>query len=93
MNDIAYLVNCRYEEFDVYIGRPSKWGNPFEIGKDGTRDQVINQYREWILTQPKLLMALPKLLGKRLGCWCAPKRCHGEVLIELMSKPEGFWRG
>jgi len=68
---------------DVYIGRPSKWGNPFEIGRDGTRAQVIKKYREWIATQPKLLAALPELKDKRLGCFCKPRACHGDILAAL----------
>lgn len=71
---------------DVYIGRPSKWGNPFVIGRDGTRAQVIEKYRAW-LTGNKVLMAdLPALRGKRLGCYCKPKPCHGDVLAELADQ-------
>jgi hypothetical protein len=71
----------------TYIGRPSKWGNPFVIGKDGTRDEVIDQYEEWIMREPKLLAALPELVGKRLGCFCAPlHRCHGHVLAKLVCQ-------
>jgi hypothetical protein len=70
----------------VYIGRPSKWGNPFEIGKDGDRETVILKYREWILTQPHLIASLPELRGKVLGCWCAPKACHGDILVSLANQ-------
>jgi hypothetical protein len=77
------VVHHRKQPYDVYIGRPSKWGNPFEGGKDGSREQVIQKYREWILTQPDLLNSLGELQGKRLGCWCKPKACHGDVLVEL----------
>ena len=80
------VVHCKREPFDVYIGRPSQWGNPFEIGKDGTRQQVIDKYREWVKTQPALMSALPTLKGKTLGCWCKPKPCHGDVLAELADK-------
>lgn len=69
----------------MYIGRPSKWGNPFEIGRDGDRETVIRKYREWILTQPNLMAALPELRGKVLGCWCSPKACHGDVLVSLAN--------
>ncbi len=80
------VIHCkRHKHGDnyVYIGRPSKWGNPFEIGKDGTREEVIAKYRDWIRTQPELMAALPELKGKTLGCWCAPQACHGDVLMEL----------
>ena len=64
----------------------SKWFNPFRIGRDGTREEVIAKYENWIRTQPKLLAALPELKGKVLGCWCAPKPCHGNVLIKLVGE-------
>ena len=80
------VVHCKKEPFDIYIGRPSKWGNPFEIGKDGTREEVIEKYSEWIKTQLDLLKALPELKDKILGCWCAPLSCHGDVLIKLVKE-------
>ena len=67
----------------VYIGRPSKWGNPFVIGKDGTRDDVIRKFENWILKQPELMAALHELRGKTLLCFCAPNACHGDVLACL----------
>ena len=70
----------------VYVGRPSKWGNRFVIGRDGSRDEVIAKYRAWIVQQPALMAALPELRNKDLVCWCAPNRCHGEVLIELANR-------
>jgi hypothetical protein len=78
------VVHCKYDDYDMYIGRPSKWGNPYEIGKDGTRKEVIEKYRSYILNNQELMDALPELKGKILGCWCAPKLCHGEVLIDLL---------
>ena len=81
---LTKVVHCKKQHFDVYIGRPSKWGNPFTIGKDGTRKEVIAKYRKWILTQPELLRHLEELRGKTLGCWCSPLACHGDVLIELL---------
>ena len=79
------VVHCKRQPFDVYIGRPSFWGNPFIVGIDGTRAEVIAKYREWLEAQPALLARLPELKGKVLGCWCAPKECHGEVLAELAN--------
>ena len=70
------VVHCKKEKYDVYIGRPSKWGNPFVIGKDGTREEVIEKYREYILNKPELLKDLAELKGKILGCWCSPFNCH-----------------
>ncbi len=81
------VVHCKKQAYDVYIGRPSKWGNPFSVGKDGTREQVIDKYREWILDpeQVNLIESLHEIRGKVLGCWCAPKPCHGEILVELST--------
>ncbi len=70
----------------IYVGRPSKWGNPFVIGRDGTRDEVIAKYRAWIVQQPTLLAVLHELRGKDLVCWCAPERCHADVLIDLVAR-------
>lgn len=70
---------------DVYIGRPSKWGNPFVIGKDGNRTEVVEKYRGWLLTNKALIKDLPELYDKNLVCWCAPQACHGDVLIELVK--------
>ncbi len=81
------VVHCKREKHDVYIGRPSKWGNPFVIGKDGSREQVVAKYRQWLLGQPQLLAALHELKGKTLGCWCSPEACHGDVLAELADRP------
>ena len=73
----------------VYVGRPGKWGNPFVLGRDGTRDEVIAKYRAWIAQQPALMAALHELRGKHLVCWCAPERCHADVLIELANRETG----
>lgn len=70
---------------DVYIGRPSKWGNPFIIGKDGDRSAVIAKYETWLMRQTHLVKALPELKGKTLGCFCAPLPCHGDVLARLAN--------
>lgn len=69
-----------------YIGRPSPFGNPFVIGKDGTRDEVIAKYTEWLMAQPELVhRAKQELRGKHLVCWCAPLACHGDVLLKLVN--------
>lgn len=77
------IVNIRTDEYDIYIGRPSKWGNPFVIGKDGTRQEVLEKYRKYILNKPELLKDLHELKGKTLGCYCKPFPCHGDILEEL----------
>lgn len=70
----------------VYIGRPTKWGNPFVVGKDGTREEVIAKYRDWLTKKKDLVeFARCELAGKNLVCFCAPKACHGDVLIEVAN--------
>lgn len=76
------------EEFDVLITRPGKWGNPFVIGRDGDRDQVIALYEAWLTDDDDDLAAmlrssLHELKGLRLGCVCKPRPCHGDVLARL----------
>ena len=81
-----WVVHCKKDEFDVYIGRPSKWGNPFTIGQDGTREEVINKFREYIWNNKELFEACKKeLKGKKLGCWCFPHACHGDILSEIAN--------
>jgi hypothetical protein len=69
---------------DIYIGRPSKYGNPFEIGKDGTREEVVSKYRIWLYNKigssEITIDELVDMKDKNLVCWCAPLRCHGDVL-------------
>lgn len=85
------VVHCRREAYDVYVGRPSVWGNPFREGTDGTREEVIAMYRDWVMDSPSpaaciVRNRLPELRGKVLGCWCAPKACHADVLLELANE-------
>jgi len=70
----------------IYIGRPSKWGNPFVIGKDGTRQEVVQKYKDYILSNQSLLSQIEELRGKDVVCFCAPQQCHGDVLIELANQ-------
>jgi hypothetical protein len=79
------VVHCKKEPYDVYCGRPSIWGNPFEIGKDGTRKEVIAKFKKYLLANEELVDKLPELRGKILGCWCAPKACHCDVLADLAN--------
>lgn len=72
------------EGCDIYIGRPSKWGNPYHIGLDGDRNEVINKYRTYLL-HSTLIKDLHELYGKRLGCFCHPRKCHGDVLVEFIT--------
>ena len=79
------VVDHRKNAYDVLIDRSSIWGNPFLIGRDGGRDEVIAKYRAWLLKNPALMTRLPELAGLTLGCWCKPEPCHGDVLAELAT--------
>lgn len=94
-NTQTKVVHCKKARYDISIGRPSKWGNPYSHldntlaeFKVGSRLEAINKYRTWILSQPQLLADLHELKGKTLGCWCKPQACHGDVLIELIESGE-----
>ena len=89
------VVNLRSFNYDVYIGRGSIWGNPFTHIKSkktlatyvvATRDEAIFAYEEYIRNKPELLAQLYSLVGKRLGCYCKPESCHGDILIKLMQE-------
>lgn len=70
----------------VYIGRGSIWGNPYVIGQDGTRDEVIDKYIEWFSLDPdRLKRARIELRDKDLVCYCAPNRCHGDFLLKIAN--------
>ncbi|HXW70991.1 MAG TPA: DUF4326 domain-containing protein [Methylocella sp.] len=81
----------------VYIGRGSKWGNPFRIGPDGDRAAVVAKYERWLAGQHQLLRALDELRGRDLVCFCAPLPCHGDLLLRLATATReariAWWRG
>lgn len=87
----AVVVDC-----DTYIGRPmyqggwrlpgSKWANPFRVSAGMDRAHALTAYEAHVRASPELLAALPELRGKRLGCWCRPLPCHGDVLIKLLRE-------
>ena len=99
------VVHCKKEDYDVYIGRPSLWGNPWSH-KEGTqaeykvetREDSVDCYRQWLkgtdfedVLQDKrraIMKRLQELKGKKLGCWCSPSSCHGDVLSELVEERE-----
>lgn len=82
------VVNINTDKYDVYCGRGSLTGNPYEIGIDGTRDQVIDRFHKWFnfLLKSKVFRdELKKLKGKRLGCFCKPLRCHCEIIADYLD--------
>lgn len=89
MSQKTVVVNCRRDDYDVFIGRPSIWGNPYKEGLHGTREEVIEMYRQYLIKHPYLLeLAKQQLKGMILGCYCKPAMCHGDVLVELLQDDE-----
>ena len=96
------VVNVKHSTCDVYIGRaiygnrgfcgraivrkPSKWANPFHITPTCSRVEAIAKYEQMVRGRPDLMDALLELAGKRLGCWCAPLPCHGDILVKLIEE-------
>ena len=69
----------------VYIGRGSDWGNPFIIGRDGTRDEVCDRYIKMNDTPKFKERIRAELKGKVLKCYCKPLRCHGDWLAAVAN--------
>jgi hypothetical protein len=86
------VINLRKDKYDIYIGRPSIYGNPFEIGKDGDRDMVIKLYRFYFYNRLEhdnhFKEEVLKLKGKILGCFCKPLACHGDIIAEYLNDTE-----
>lgn len=94
------LNNLKTEEWNpkdsdfCYIGRSNRWlnleespfHNPFILKSERDRAKILDQYREYLFSRPDLIEKLPTLIGKNLWCYCCPKTCHGEVLIEALEK-------
>ena len=84
------VLNARKDGFPtgaIYVGRGrrSKLGNPFTIGKHGTRDEVCIMHEEWFVDQSDLLVLVRQLRGCDLVCWCAPERCHADLYLRLAN--------
>jgi hypothetical protein len=85
------VVNRLKEEEDVYIGRGSIWGNPFKLEKDteAERKRVIQLYSDYFWDKVKTgqftVEMLLELDGKRLGCFCKPKLCHGDIIVDAVN--------
>lgn len=97
------VVRVKEEKYDVYIGRSGAivepdvmqkltygyFGNPFRIGPDGTREEVIEKYRAWfkmrIKNDSEFRKRIEELRGKTLGCFCKPLACHGDVIVEYLE--------
>ena len=78
------VVHCKKEPYDVLIDRTTKWGNTFRLGRDGTREEVIEKFREKAWGDLEFIaMVVSELTGKTLACWCKPLPCHGDVYVEI----------
>ena len=88
------VVHCKKDEYDIYIGRPSKWSNQFKIGQKYkgytlTRELAIECYKDWLLYSNEgvaLRVDIGELKDKTLGCWCKPLNCHGDFLALLADQ-------
>lgn len=81
----------------VYIGRGTIVGNPFVIGRDGSRAEVIEKYEVWfqrMLRRPGFVTRVLAYVGDSdLACWCAPKPCHGDALKRWLDSLESGTSG
>lgn len=78
------VVHCQKEPYDVFVARPSKWGNPF---RGPEKVENIAKYYTWLHGQPEMIeMAKRELRGKTLGCWCAPAACHADILLKVANE-------
>lgn len=92
---LTRIVHLKKEPYDVYIGRPSKWGNPYSH-KEGTlaefkvanRAEALEKYEKYLLENETLYNSLIELKGKTLGCWCKPNKCHGDILAKWSNSIE-----
>lgn len=90
------VVNCMKDSYDILIDRTTMWGNPFRIGRDGSRSDVIKAFELWLrridyrnFKQKELQLILDninKLNHKTLGCWCKPKSCHGDIYADIIEE-------
>jgi len=88
-----WVVHFKKEPYDIYIGRPSEWGNPFSHKENtiarfrvNSLDEALASYENWVYSQPELILKIRKeLKGKILGCWCSPSRCHGDILAHIAN--------
>jgi hypothetical protein len=91
------VVNIHKEAFDVYIGRVGRgqdgyFGNPFRIGDGISREEAVKRFQRYFVErtekEPEFERRILALKGKRLGCFCKPKACHGDVIVDWLNKME-----
>ncbi len=96
------VVHCKYDKYDVLIDRTTKYGNPYIMGPDGSRDVVCDRHEAWLQlwTEHKkevivrgrsnkwVIEHLNELNGKRIACHCSPARCHGDNYVGRIHEQE-----
>lgn len=89
---ITFVSNKdRGEDFDTYCGRGTLWGNPYAIGIDGDRDEVIRKFkydfdRDYLKGGKEFKEKLKGLRGNVFGCHCKPYACHGDILAQYLNE-------
>jgi hypothetical protein len=82
-----YKCSPEEQQEGVYIGRPSRWGNPFALKSSLTRNEVCDRFEKYVEENPLLIKAIKEeLKGKNLICFCAPLRCHGDTLLRIANE-------
>lgn len=83
------VVNVKHDEAEIYCGRPSIFGNPFRLGRDGDRVQVITKYIDYFFDRlskdQRFRKEIHSLKNKKIGCWCKPLLCHCDVIAEYLN--------
>lgn len=81
------VINCKKEKYTHFIGRPSPLGNPFIIGRDGTREQVVIKFKHYAVNNSEIMELIRQLPENAvLGCFCAPQDCHGYAIKEIWEE-------
>jgi hypothetical protein len=84
------VVDRRRQPWDVYIGRGSPFGNPYPITHEVSREQVLRWYKQDFIKKIEkdevFRHQVLSLKGKRLGCYCKPLPCHGDIIKEWIEE-------
>lgn len=87
----VYHIHDPHPVGSIYVGRPTKFGNPFKVSDSG-RTSAVDQFREHAFSNPEYIqMVREELAGKNLLCWCRTTNCHAHVLLEIANSPDGFF--
>ena len=87
---VVFIKNEETGKRERIPEKASEFANPFKIGKDGTREEVIKKYEKYIMDKVEneegMKEKLITMKNKKLGCWCKPEPCHGDVLLSIVNK-------